>query len=177
MMAVSWVDALLILTVVVSTVVGVRHNVKALIIGAGAVLLLRPLLSVGANNIYFALGGALLGGLLLSIIGQRVVLPSGRRRIVGGVMGGIGGLLFGLTMLVALATALPLELTGNGSRQLYYPARDMPLGLSQALQRSEIVARGRAVLLYPLLPAPEEELERALYPQLRGLVVVGDPWE
>lgn len=176
MIAVTWVDALLVLMVAVLTALGAQRRLVGFVVGIGAVLLMRPLLVVGSRSAWVALVAALLGGLLLALIAQRLAAPGLRQRWPGKVLGGVGGLALGLSLLVALTTSLPIERNVANPREIYYPPRNAPANLSLALQRSPLVTTGRSILLYPLLPEPEGELERRAYRGLRAWFVVGEPW-
>ncbi|NLG07879.1 MAG: hypothetical protein GX560_01295 [Deinococcales bacterium] len=176
MIGVTWVDVLLVALVAVYTALGAKRGWGGLVVGVGGVLLLRPLLVVGARGPAVALVAALLGGLLLAVIGRRLGSPALRQRWPGMVGGGLGGLALGLAMTVALVTSLPIERNVLNPREIYYPPRNAPWGVSAALQRSPLVTMGRSILLYPLLPEPEQELERRAYQGLRSWFVVGEPW-
>lgn len=176
MMPFTWIDALLVLMVAILTALGARRRMVGLVVGVGAVLLLKPLLVVGHRSPYLALAAALVGGLLLSLISQRLTAPSLKQRWTSMLAGGAGGLLLGLMLLVALVTSLPIERNVANQREIYYPPRNVGGGLSTTLQRSPLVTMGRSILLYPLLPPPETPLQRTLYRVARDWVVVGDPW-
>lgn len=177
MTLVSWVDALLLLNVVVFTVLGARRHLAGLLVGVGAVLLIKPLLVVGGRSPVVGLLAAAVGGAILALLAHRALPAAARWPRLTGLLGGAGGLLFGSAMLVALAVSLPVEVSGSTTREVYYPHRELPGDLAKALQRSKFVTGvGRAVLFYPLLPPPENDLERRLYATLREWFVVGEPW-
>lgn len=176
MNAVTWIDIVLVLMVAVTTAFGAKRRLVGLIIGVGGVLLLRPLLVVGSRDPWIALAAALIGGVLLALVGQRLVSPTLRQRWPGLVLGGIGGLVLGLALLVALVVSLPIERSPANPNALVYPPSNAPLGISEALKRSPTVRAGRTILLYPLLEEPEAEFERTLYQGMRAWFVVGEPW-
>lgn len=176
MMPVTWIDALLVLIVAAATAMGAKRRLVGLVVGVGAVLLLKPLLVVGSRSPALALIAALVGGLLLAVISQRIGSPGNRQRWPGMVAGGFGGLLLGLAIVVALVTSLPIERNVANPREIYYPPRNAPGSLSTVLQRSPMVTFGRNVLLAPLLPPPESEVERRAFQSLRSWFVVEDPW-
>lgn len=173
---VTWVDIVLVLMVAITTAFGAKRRLVALVVGAGGVLLLRPLLVVGSRDPWIALAAALVGGILLAVIGQRLVSPALRQRWPGAVLGGLGGLILGSALLVAIVVSLPIERSAANQNALIYPPSNAPLGLSEVLKRSPTVRMGRTILLYPLLEEPEAEYQRTLYQGLRGWFVVGEPW-
>ncbi len=172
----TWVDALLIAMVAILTAMGAKRRLGGLVVGLGSVLLLRPLVVVGARGALVALVAALLGGVLLALIGRRLALPGLRQRWPTAVLGGVGGFALGAAMLFALVTSLPIERNAANPREIYYPPRDLPWNLSVTLQRSPLVTLGRSILLYPLLPEPEQEAERRALQGLRSWFVEGEPW-
>lgn len=176
MMGFTWIDALLVLIVAVFTAFGARRRMVGLVVGLGGVLLLKPLLVVGSRSPLLALAAALVGGLLLALVSQRLAAPSLRPRWTSMLAGGAGGLLLGLMLMVALVTSLPIERNVANQREIYYPPRNIGGGVSTALLSSPLVTMGRTILLYPLLPPPETPLERTLFQMARAWVVVGDPW-
>lgn len=173
---VTWLDIVLVLMVAGTTALGAKRRLVGLMVGVGGVLLLRPLLVVGSQDPWVALAAALVGGLLLTLIGQRLVSPALRQGWPSMVLGGFGGLLLGSALLVAIVVSLPIERAPANQNAIIYPPSNAPLGLSEMLKRSPTVRLGRAILLYPLLEEPEAEFERTLYQGLRGWFVVGEPW-
>ncbi len=173
---VTWIDVVLVLMVAITTALGAKRRLVGLVVGAGAVLLLRPLMVVGSRDPWVALAAALVGGILLALIGQRLVSPALRQRWPGTVLGGLGGLMLGLAMLVALVVSLPIERSPANQNALIYPPSNAPLGLSEVFKRSPTVRMGRTILFYPLLEEPDAEYERTLYQGLRSWFVVGEPW-
>ncbi len=173
---VTWLDIVLVLMVATTTALGAKRHLHGLLVGVGGVLLLRPLLVVGHQDPWIALAAALVGGVLLALIGQRLISPAVRQRWPAMVLGGFGGLVLGLAMLVAIVVSLPIERSAAIQNAIIYPPSNAPLGLSEVFKRSPTVRLGRTILLYPLLEEPEAEFERTLYPRLRSWFVVGEPW-
>ncbi len=172
----TWVDAVLVLILAVATALGAQRRFVGLVVGVGAVLLLKPLLVVGSRSPALAIAAAVLGGVLLSVLSRRLSSPGVRQRWTSMVAGGAGGLLLGLALMVAFVTALPVERIQDEQVAIYYPARTLPFGMYPTLQRSPLVEMGHSVLLYPLLEQPENGFQRAVYPALRNWFVEGDPW-
>lgn len=181
MTPVTWLDALLVLLVVATTALGASRRLAGLTVGVGAVLLLRPLLVVGSRDLWVAIVAALLGGVLLAVIGQRLA-PTSRRQGWGGkAAGGVGGALLGVALLLALVTSLPIQRNPANEHEVFYPPRTAPGTLAVTLNRSPLVGVGRTILLHPLLPAPTPAETRAasawrVYGALHDWLVVGQPW-
>ncbi len=176
MTAFTWIDAVLVVVLAVATAYGAQRRTVGLVVGIGAVLLLKPLLVVSTRSPMLALAAALLGGVLLAVLSQRLASPALRQRWPSLVAGGVGGFLLGAAMLVALVTALPIERSVADPRAIYYPPLNAPLGLSSTLQQSPLVTFGRSIVLYPLLEQPENALQRTAYQGLRTWFVASDPW-
>ncbi|MFA5594342.1 MAG: hypothetical protein WDA15_03565 [Trueperaceae bacterium] len=176
MMGITWVDAVLVLIVAVATAFGAQRRLVGLVVGVSAVLLLKPLLVVGSRSPLLAIAAAVLGGVLLAVLSQRLASPGLRQRWPSMVAGGFGGLVLGLAMLVAFVTAMPIERSVTDQRAIYYPPVNAPFGMSSTLQRSPLVTMGRSIVLYTLLEPPESELEQSVLRGLRNWFVEGDPW-
>lgn len=181
MMPATWIDALLVLMVVSTTALGASRRLVGFTVGVGGVLLLRPLLVVGSRGVWVAVVTALVGGVILAVIGQRLV-PAGKRQgWVGKALGGVGGAALGLTLMFALVTSLPIQRNPANDAEVFYPPRTAPGTLAVDLNRSPLVDVGRSILLHPLLPAPTPAEARAndtwrVYGGLHTWLVVGEPW-
>jgi hypothetical protein len=152
-----------------------QRGFLGLILGVLGLLLLRPLLLLAAWNPLVTLVVALLLGLVFSAMLRPFPRLSSRQPRYAHVLGGVGGVLLGGALLLALSVSLPLARDMNGA--LRYPDPEMPL--AELAQSSHLVKVGRAILLYPLL---QESGSAALPAQgvlnvLHGLLVVGQPWE
>ncbi len=181
MTPVTWLDALLVLMVAILTALGASRRLVGFTVGIGAALLLRPLLVVGSRDLWVAIVAAVLGAFLLAVIGQRLVPASHRQGRVTQVLGGLGGATLGIVLLLALVTALPIQRNPANENEVFYPPRTAPGTLAVTLNRSPLVAVGRAILLHPLLPAPTPAEKQATnlwrtYGALHGWLVVGEPW-
>src|SRR5690554_1085580 len=121
MMGITWVDAVLVAIVAVATAFGAQRRLVGLVVGVGAVLLLKPLLVVGSRSPVIALVAALVGGILLAILSQRLTAPGMRQRWPTMVAGGAGGMMLGLALVVAFVTSLPIERSSADPRAIYYP--------------------------------------------------------
>ena len=123
-----------------------------------------------------AAGLAALLGLVLGILGRRIGIGQDNHWAFK-VLGGVGGLLLGAAMVGALITSLPIQRNPANVREIFYPPRNAPAALAATLQRSRLIAEGRAILLYPLLPADSfSASQHRLYSGLHDWLVVGEPW-
>jgi len=174
---ITWLDAALVLMVAVFVAVGAHKKLIGLFVGVGAVLLLRPLINVANSNPGLAVALGLLLGLVFGLAGRRLGLGQGHTHWGFKALGGLGGLLLGLAMLGALITSLPIQRNPANAREIFYPPRDAPASLASTFQRSRLIAEGRSILLYPLLPTDGLAAgPRRLYSGLHGWLVVGEPW-
>jgi len=174
---ITWLDALLVLMVAVFVAVGVDKKLIGFCVGIGGVVALRALQSVWQSNpaLAIALGVAL--GVALGLLGRRLVPPGRGPVLAFRVMGGLGGLVLGLTLLATIVTSLPIQRNAANPREIFYPPRNAPAVLVTAFQASPLVAAGRAILLYPLLPEGEFDASlQRLYGTLHRWLIVGEPW-
>ena len=174
----TWIDASLVLTVAALTGLAAERRLMGLLVGLGGLAALRPLLVLADLNPWLALVAALLVGLALALLGRHVLQLArvpGRLARLGGA---IGGFALGVGLVLALVTSLPVERNPVEPTLIYYPPRDLPPVVRQAVAGSAAVAVGRSVLLHPLLVAqgavPEGQV--ALYDALHRWFVVGEPW-
>ncbi len=174
----SWIDPIFAVVVGVLTAFGATRRLAGLWVGVGGAILLRPLLGLAQQAPYAAIAAAVVGGLVLALLGRS--LFAGRR--TGDwwkrTAGALGGAVLGVALVLSVVTSLPIQRSPFDPNQLYYPPRDLPALVQGAAQRSWTVGVGRDVLLFPLLDAqgvvPERRAE-----VLRGLhrwFVVGEPW-
>lgn len=175
-MTITWLDAALVLTLAAFVAAGAHKKLIGLFVGVGAVLLLRPLMSLASSNVGLAIAVGLLLGLVLGIVGRRLGIAQDNHWGLK-VLGGVGGLLLGVAMVGALITSLPIQRNPANEREIFYPPRNAPGALAATLQRSRLMAEGRAILLYPLLPTEDLTAnQRRLYSGLHDWLVVGEPW-
>jgi len=159
----------------VTVALAAQRGLLGLIVGVGAVALLKPLLWLAQLSAFAALLTALLLGLLLGASVRPLPRFARRQPPWAHLLGALGGVLLGGALTLALAASLPVGRDLNGA--VRYPAPGLPL--EETLQGSRLVEVGRAILLYPLLEreglvAPEE---RAALRILHGLLVPDRPWE
>lgn len=174
---ITWLDALLVLMVAAFVAVGAEKKLIGFSVGVGAVVALRALQGVWLSNPALALALGVALGVALGLLGRRLIPPGRGPVLAFKVMGGIGGLVLGLTLLVTLMTSLPIQRNAANPREIFYPPRTAPAVLLSAFQRSPLIAAGRAILLYPLLPAEEFGAgQRRFYGAMHRWLVVGEPW-
>ncbi len=181
MTPVTWLDAALVLMIVIMTALGAKRRLVGLVVGVGGALLLRPLIIIGSRDLWIALAAAFCGTLILALIGQRLAPPNRRQHWGTAAAGGVGGAVLGLSLMFALVTSLPIERSPVNEREIFYPPRTAPIGLAVTFAQSPLVLEGRSILLHPLLPAPTpaEGLKNVTW-RAEGLLhrwlVVGEPW-
>lgn len=174
---ITWLDALLTVAVAVFVAVGVEKKLIGFFVGVGGVVALRPLLGLGQANPALAVALGLGLGVALGLLGRRLVAPGRGPVVLFKVMGGFGGLLLGLALVASLVTSLPIQRNAANPREIFYPPRAAPAVLLGAFQRSPLIAAGRAILLYPLLPSDDFGAgEQRVYGALHDWLVVGEPW-
>lgn len=176
-MTITWLDAILVLMLAVFVAVGAQKKLIGFFVGAGAVLLLRPLLSLAENNVGLAAAVGLLGGLALGLLGRRIGVGQSQNHWAYNTLGGFGGLLLGLALLLALVTSLPIQRNPANAQEIFYPPRNAPAGLYQTFQNSRLVGEGRSILLYPLLHQDGfSDTQRRVYAGLHDWLIVDEPW-
>lgn len=179
----SWIDFALVLALVSFTALASERRLAGFFVGVGGVLLLRPLLMLADLDPFLALVVALGAGLGLSLLGRQLGTQSRGRGWQFRILGGVGGLALGLSLVLSITTAFPIQ--ANAAGQIVYPPRSqgelqpqMPQGygpLSEAVNGSLLIGIGKSILLYPLL---EDQITSGSV-LLRGLhsyLIVGEPW-
>lgn len=174
----TWIDAALVLTIAAVVALAAERRLSGLLLGLGGALALRPLLVLASLNPWLALVAALLVGLGLALVGRHVLqlarVPGPFTRVAGG----FGGLVLGTALTLALVTSLPIQRNPVEPGLIYYPPRDLPGSVQQAVTGSAAVAVGRSVLLYPLLSAQGAipEGQEPVLALLHQWFVVDEPW-
>lgn len=175
----SWLDFVLVAIPPALAALGADRRLMGLALGIAALALLRPLVVLGTLSPLLALVVALVAGVAVSVI-VRAIVP--RRRtglLVQRIAGGIGGFAMGAVLVLALVTALPIQRNPINEREIFYPPRNLPEPLGQAVTSSRLVEMGRDILLFPLLDGRVgyTATERTVYGGLHSYLVVGAPWE
>ncbi|NBC96850.1 MAG: hypothetical protein GVY27_10900 [Deinococcus-Thermus bacterium] len=174
----SWLDPAFAVLVGTLTAFGASRRLTGLWVGLGGVLLLRPLIGVAVSSPVVGLIAALLGGLLLGLLGRNLVAGLRAGRWWQRALGALGGAALGGALVLALAVSLPIQRSPFDPNQLYYPPRDLPALIQGSALRSWTLSLGRDVLLFPLLERQEAvpEGREALLRGLHRWLVVGEPW-
>lgn len=174
----SWIDLLAVALIASLTALGAQRRLIGLVVGVGGALALRPLLLLAQWNVWVALAASLAAGLLLGLLGRNG-LPDGRAGAIWrSGLGAVGGLALGLTLVLSVATSLPIQRSPFDPNQLYYPPRNLPSVVQSAVLESYTLGVGRDVLLYPLLQGQGEVPAGAdrVFHNLHDWFVVGRPW-
>ena len=173
----TWIDLLLVLLFAAFVALGAERRLTGLFLGLGGVLLLRPLLLLGEVSPVLAVAGALLAGLLISLLARRL---GGRRRLQSdryALLGGLGGGLLGAVLVLSATVSMPIE--RNAQNQIIYPPQELPGAVGDAVAGSRLLREGRDILLYPLLERQGgiDPGRAAVSRLLHSYLVVGQPWE
>src|SRR5690606_6209061 len=139
MNAVTWVDAVLVVLVAVLTALGAKKQWVGLVVVVGGLVLLRPLLVIGAQDPWIAIAAGFLGGILLGLLARRLSLTGRGKAWPETVLGGIGGFALGMVLMAALVSSLPIQRNPANEREIFYPPRDGSTGPAQAFRRSPMV--------------------------------------
>lgn len=177
--AVTWLDVVLIAVPAALAALGAERRIVGLALGATSLLLLRPLVVLGSAAPVVALVAALLAGIAVSILVRTVLPPRRAGARVQQVLGGLGGFAMGAMLVLTLVTALPIQRNPVNEREIFYPPRNLPEPIGQAVTSSRLVEMGRDILLFPLLDGKVgfTPAERSIYGGLHAYLVVGTPWE
>jgi len=174
---ITWVDVLLAIVVAVLTAAGAHRKLTGLFVGVGALMALGPLLRFGQSSPWAAVAIAAVVGLVLGLLGRRFQDPGRGPAWPYQVLGGLGGAVVGVALVLALVTSLPLQRNPANTAEIFYPPRNLPSGVSSALQSSPLISLGRTILFYPLLPQEQyTATEQRAYGALHSWLVVGEPW-
>jgi len=174
---ITWLDALLVLMVAAFVAVGVDKKLIGFFVGVGGVVSVRALQGVWQSNPALAIALGIALGVAMGLLGRRLVPPGRGPVLAFKIMGGFGGLVLGLTLLATLVTSLPIQRNPANPREIFYPPRTAPAVLLSAFQGSPLIAAGRAILLYPLLPTEDfGASQRRFYGTLHRWLIVGEPW-
>ena len=175
----TWLDVVLVAIPAALAVLGAERRLTGLALGAAAFLLLRPLVVIGTASPILALLLALVAGVVIALL-MRTFVPFRRNGArVQQVAGGVGGFAMGVLLVLTLVTALPIQRNPINEREIFYPPRNLPAPVGQAVTSSRLVELGRDILLFPLLDGRMSftATERTIYDGLHGYLVVGAPWE
>lgn len=179
MRVVTWLDFVLITIPPALAALGAERRWVGFSLAVVALALLHPLLVLGTWSPLAALVAALVAGVAVSVVVRMLVVPRRTRQALQQVLGGVGGFVMGAVLVLTLVTSLPIQRNPINSRELFYPPRNLPEPLTQAVAGSELVEVGRDILLFPLLDGRVDytDWERAIYSAFHEYLIVGTPWE
>ncbi len=168
----TWVDVLLVIALVAVAALSAERRWVGVLVCAGGLLLLGPLLGLAAVSPLLSLIAALLAGLLLALLAGRLTRARHGRGAAGTVLGGFFGLLLGCALLLTAVTSLPVEARADG---LYYPPTNLAAPITTGVRDSFFFAYGRSVLLQPLLAA-QANADPAVTGSFGGLTAFLHDW-
>lgn len=154
--------------------VGVGRRWTGLAVGVGGAIVIPAVLWLSHVNVALGFAAAAGAGVGLGWLGRETNGIGRGGPWWHGALGGLGGATFGVALVLAIVTSLPIQRQGD---QVFYPPRDLPPPLTSA-GSSWTVAIGRDILLYPLLDAQGAvpSAVRPVYRALHAWFVVGEPW-
>ena len=174
----SWIDLILVLIVASLTSLAAERRLAGFFVGLGGALLLRPLLLLAHANVVVGVLAALVVGLGLSLLGRRLYRQNRGGNALLTALGGLGGLLLGVSLVIALVTSLPIQRNPANPTELFYPPRGLPGPVAKAVSDSRLIKVGRDILLYPLLVRQGDigPAEQRVFQGLHSLFIIGEPW-
>ena len=184
--AVNWFDVTMVLLLTTSIALFAQKRLTGFLIGVGALLMLRPLLLLGERDPLLAIAFGLLVGAALGFVAQ-VLSPrlrwSNRNETI---LGGLGGLAFGIAFILAMVISLPINVNRlHNPPTVHYPDLEkLPTStyIHDNINNSQVMEVGYDILLYNLFgDEPLNFMHSSIDPDLvRALnqwLVVGTPWE
>lgn len=174
----NWLDYSLILLVAAITGLFAKRKLAGFVVGIAAILLIKPLLMLGQQNPIIAIVVGIVASIVLAFLGQFLNDKDPFAPSLQMLLGSVGGFLFGLSMLFALVTALPLNIV-NG--QIIYPSDVGRNAASLAIEDSQLVNIGRDILLYDVyvmnnLRSSINTASPDFVETLNSYLVAGEPW-
>lgn len=174
----NWLDIFFTITLAGCIGLSAHKRLSGLFIGMGGALLLRPLLSLAGINNFIALLAALLVGAILAVVARSLAPKLSFNTMVFKTLGAIGGLVFGVALVLALAVSFPLNKQPQGSYH-FFPQR--PRFIANVATESEIVKLGRYALFYQFYDGRENPIPEDAPWGMVGLInrffVVELPWD
>lgn len=175
----NWLDYSLIVLVGIIAGLFARRKLAGFVVGIAAIILIPLLLRLGEINVLIALVVGIVVSIILALLGQFLNDKDPFAHSLQHLLGGIGGFLFGLSMLFALVTALPLNVS-NGN--IIYPSNVGSNRASFAIEDSQLVNIGRDILLYDVYVANNirDRIVTAnpdFVETMNSYLVAGNPWE
>ncbi len=181
---VNWFDLTMLALLAASIALFAQKRLTGLLIGIGAPIVLRPLLTLGEKDPLLAIAFGLLAGATFGFIAQ-ILSPrlrwSNRSETV---LGGLGGLSFGVCLILAIVVSLPISVNRlHNPPTVDYPSVEkLPTSLHENIKSSQLVEIGYDTLLYNLFgdePTKymHSSIDSDLIEALNKWLVLGNPWE
>lgn len=174
----NWIDISAIVTLAACVALFFHKRWLGVVIGLGGILLLQPLRILAELNPLLALIAALVMTIIMAFLGLYLNSRNLLDEIIERILGGISGFLFGLVVVLALASSFPVGLNSQGS--LLYPDK-MPVAVQVAAKNSLLMKIGSDTALYQayelynqtsLIKSANVSFIRFLH----SLFVEEDPW-
>ncbi len=180
---VNWFDITMLLLLATSIALFAQKRLAGFLIGILAPVLLRPLLTLSERDALLAVAFGLLAGAALGFIAQ---IASPRLRWSNRsetILGGLGGLSFGLCFILAIVLSFPLNINPLNNKVTYpylksFP-ESFPTSISNSIKSSHIVNIGRDTLLYKAYKDPSliSSTDPDLVRVLNRWLIISAPWE
>lgn len=174
----NWFDYSLIALAGIIAGLFARRKLAGFVVGLASLFMIPMLLRVAQASLILAIVFGIVLSIILAILGQNL---NDRDPFAHGLqtfLGGIGGFLFGLTLLFAIVTAFPINIV-NG--QILYPANLGRSNVAFAVENSQLVNIGRDILLYDVyvMNNLRQSINTAnpdFVETMNGYLVAGEPW-
>lgn len=175
----NWLDIFFVVTLAGCIGLSAHKRLSGLFIGVGGAFLLRPLLSLAGINDFIALLAALLVGAILAVLARSIAPKLSFNVTVFKALGAVGGIVFGVALVLALAVSFPLDKQPQGNYHFFHQRG--PRFLAHAAAQSHVVKLGRYALFYKLYDGTGNAIPQDANWGLVGLVnrffVVQLPWD
>jgi hypothetical protein len=139
----TWLDPLFMLLLAGATVLGVRRGVSMLVVALGGIVawLVLNILGLFLAPVGFLL--ALGAGYGLGLISRNLVNTTlesvNDSPLLAPLLGGLGGLMLGLGLVMALAVSFPTSPnSAAGQGRFFYPSQGLPAWLYTAVEKSAV---------------------------------------
>lgn len=137
----TWVDAVLMVLLAASIVLGVRRGVSMLIVALGSLIVWIVLNILGLffpplGFVIALISGYALGALARTLVNGPLEALS-EAALPAMVLGGFGGLMLGLGLIAALVLALPIS-ANSASGGFDYPSTRLPAWIGNGVRDSAV---------------------------------------
>lgn len=178
-MSISLLDILFSLILAGCIGLSAHKRLSGLFIGVGGALMLRPILGLAGVNDFIALLAALLVGAILAVLARSLAPKLSFNATIFKALGALGGLVFGVALILALAVSFPLDKQPQGNYHFFHQSG--PRFLANEAQKSQIMKMGRYALFYKLYDGTDnaipEDVNWAMVGFINRFFVVHLPWD